>query len=547
MSDFVIHYDFKSNSINNNQLYNSAIDQYDATFQSVSSYSTPVGKTGPYTNVSSINFISSDQQCVVINPKTTLGSGLSLCFWINLTPSSNTKYSLINFSNGTSGQYISMDANYNSTNGNLSINLSISGTTNGSNNVYQQNVNLGDANNWYHLTWTISNSNIWKFYKNGILVNTFQNMQYPVQVYRDFMYIGKQYGNNPQYFSGYIGDFRMYNSALNQDSITNIYTNYSNSPKAPDILERGFDQMYNQIFCNFVPTTSNNFKTCNNCNYGDSMNINKQSKVSGGQSECELNCKNNNLCTSYSYDLNSGNCKQYSNFPYQVNTGVNGINSGYSLNYSYDFNKLSQSQQDNIKNKCALQYTNKLYSPDKQIDLNKCLNVENAYNSTTYLKYDPECVFKKYTENGIPLKSSASSSKASYSSSNDYGQPVSDPILDKYQTKYGTYIQDKVQLSNINNLMSIQDPNYDSNYLNKVKEQNNILGNKYLNSINIEMKPLIGLTEKITDKIHMLKVTEEMKEGFENNVSDIGNNFLKLLIFMVIISIIFTIIFNICK
>lgn len=543
MSDFVIHYDFTPNSINNNQLFNSALNQYDATLKN-----STISNNGPNNSIPSLNFNQSNQNFITINPKTTLGSGLTISFWINLTVGTNSsKYSLIHFSNGSSGQYISMEAEYNSSNGIISINLGLSGSMNGSNNIYQQTVNLGSANNWYHITWTLTSGNIWNFYINGILSNSFSNVQYPIQVYRDLMYIGKQYGSSPQYFYGSIADFRLYNSALNQTNITYIFTNYSTTPNAPNIMEKGFDQMYNQIFCNFMPTSSNNFNNCSNCNYGDNMNINSQSTVSGGQSECELNCKNNSLCTSYSYNSNNGNCTQYSNFPDEVYTGVNNIYSGYNLNYSFDYNNLNESQQNNVKNKCTLQYTNRQFTPDKQIDLGKCLNYENGYNSSTYLKYDPECVFNKYSENGVNLNIKKISEEAVYTSNNDYNQSVGDPELDKYQSKYDSYIQDKVQLSNINNVMSIQDPSYDSGYLDTVKQNNNIYGTNYIKSINNLMDPLKNISSKIKDKVQMINELEKSNEGFENNISGIGHNFLRLLIFIVIISIIFTIIFNICK
>jgi len=93
--------------------------------------------------------------------------------------------------------------------------------------------------------------------------------------------------------------------------------------------------------------------------------------------------------------------------------------------------------------------------------------------------------------------------------------------------------------------------NYDQtnapHYFNTLNKNNNILGKEYLKSIKKEMKPIIELSKKITDKVHMLNTHDITTEGFDNNNSTIRNNFLKFIIFIIIIIIIFTIIYNICK
>jgi hypothetical protein len=96
--------------------------------------------------------------------------------------------------------------------------------------------------------------------------------------------------------------------------------------------------------------------------------------------------------------------------------------------------------------------------------------------------------------------------------------------------------------------MSPYDQTNAPNYFNNVHQNNNILGNEYLKSITKEMNPIIELSRKITDKVAMLKVTEDMNEGFHNNNDlNITNKFIKFIIFIIIILIIFTILYNICK
>jgi len=551
MSGFVIHYNFDLTSTNGNQLYNSAISQYDATLVSSTVNYPTINNPGPNKNIPSIYLNQSQQQYISINPYTTSSNGLSFSLWFNLTnPSSSQNYSLFNFSNGSSGQYISAELSYNSSTSNISIILSLSGSANGSNNVFSQTYSLGSSTSWYYITWTLNNNNTWNLYSNGKSLPTpsGSSSSYPVQVYRQNMYIGKQFNTtNPQYFSGYLADFRMYNSVLSQTEITSIYTSNSKSPNAPNLIDKGFNQLYNQLYCNFMPTDGG-FNNCTDCNFGDSMNIYAEVTATG-TSDCQNKCSEseNKMCTSYSFDKSTNNCVQYSNFPYEIFSGIENVNSGYSLNYSYPYSNLTEPQQKNVLNKCTSQYTNNMFTPKNEIDLSKCLKIENSSDSTTNLNYDPECVYKVYQKNGIKVNTNIKTGQPTYLSKNDYSESVSDPVLDKYKTKYESYITDKVQLSNINNVMSLSDQTYDKQYLNNVQDENNILGNQYIKSIKREMKPLINLSNQITEKVHMLQTLDEMNEGFDNNNSkNIGNN-LKLIIFIIIVLIIFTVIYNLCK
>jgi hypothetical protein len=88
------------------------------------------------------------------------------------------------------------------------------------NNINNENINDGI---WRHIVWTI-NGNTWKFYINGILVNTITNGAYPlINIKRNNCYIGKGINNNFKSLNGGISDFRIYNRILTEIDAMNLY------------------------------------------------------------------------------------------------------------------------------------------------------------------------------------------------------------------------------------------------------------------------------------------------------------------------------------
>jgi len=570
--DIVTQYNFEEASINNGNLYNYAFNEYDAQLSSLTGPLPTVGNPGPTNNIPSISFNASQQQYITINPNSTTANGLSFSTWIYLNNSAQWSIPasvIFDFINNQFNMDISMiiqndmivlflygymQTPTNSTDRGYSTPVLLPGDV--WTNCYSQSMffpmTTNFIGNWFHITWTLANPFGWNIYINGVLLSTFSQAPYPAQVLRENMYIGRYCPNNPVFGSGQtimfmdgsIADFRIYDSVLTQSDVTSIFTQSSKSPYSADILNKGISEMYTPIFCNIMPT-NNNFNTCKNCNFGGDLRVGTQSNANG-EADCINKCKNNNTCTSYSYNTSTNNCKQYSDFPQQIFSGVSNVNSGYNLGFPFNFNNLASSQQTNIENKCALQYTNNIFTPKNEIDLSKCLSIVNEDGNYSYLNYNPECVYKIYQKNGI--KTELSELAPTYITNNDFIQSAGDPVIDKYKTKYDSYITDKVQLSNMNNVMSLSDQNYDQQYINTVHEKNNILGNKYEKSIKREMEPIIDLSKKITNKIHMLQILDKTNEGFENNNElNIKDKFFKIIIFIVIILIIFVIIYNICN
>jgi hypothetical protein len=87
--------------------------------------------------------------------------------------------------------------------------------------------NSVNDNVWRHFVWTNS-SNVWKFYINGNLVNTYTSPA-PTNAFRNIGYIGANIstsGENYGFFNGGLDDFRFYNIVLNQRQVTALY-NYN--------------------------------------------------------------------------------------------------------------------------------------------------------------------------------------------------------------------------------------------------------------------------------------------------------------------------------
>jgi hypothetical protein len=172
------------------------------------------------------------------------------------------------------------------------------------------------------------------------------------------------------------------------------------------LLTDGNNQLYNPIFCDLFPT-NNGFNTCQNCNF-DNLTLWEEIHKNNEQ-ECLTDCDKDERCTSYSFDnsKNDKNCSKYRSFPSSINNNVQNINSGYSLKYGFDYRNLNSSRQDNVKTKCANQYLNNIFTPDKNINLNKCLEIKDVNDDlykeikNTEFRIDPKCLYNQYKENGI--------------------------------------------------------------------------------------------------------------------------------------------------
>lgn len=303
------------------------------------------------------------------------------------------------------------------------------------------------------------------------------------------------------------------------------------------LLNSGYNNMYNPIFCNIFPL-NNGFKTCNNCNYGDSLSKLNQTTQNSEQ-KCLKQCKNEKTCTAYSYNNLNGtnNCTLYNDFPSNIVQNVANINSGYDLTkFSYDYNNLGVQQQNNIQNKCASQYMNNIFTPQNtNIDLSNCLNINNGTN--TSLNYDPKCVFDIYKQNNI-LNDNNYVNNYNYIDDTNLIDSEHDLNIDEREKNYNGYINGKNANLDINQKLRDTDSTY-IEYNNKVGENNNLLYSTFPSTVNLDNNLLTKLSGNVK---HMIGGKVDIKEGFENRTY-----FERILIIFIIILFIILIIFYIFK
>jgi len=160
--------------------------------------------------------------------------GLTFSMWFRVDPKTKVWPRLFDFGNGPGDNNIVVACLY----GGLQFYVFGYGTHS------HKNWELNNMNNntWNHLTWTLSNftpSNNpppgrkdapvgqWKIYINGQLKSTYDNMMYPYSLPRKYNYVAKSCWTDPyksdEYLEGSIGDFRIYNSVLNETEVKQVY------------------------------------------------------------------------------------------------------------------------------------------------------------------------------------------------------------------------------------------------------------------------------------------------------------------------------------
>jgi hypothetical protein len=311
----------------------------------------------------------------------------------------------------------------------------------------------------------------------------------------------------------------------------------------PPNLINGYNQLYNQIFCNlFQSTTNNGFSTCDNCNfsYNNANNVLSTSSTSGEQS-CLNSCKSNPYCTAYTFQGNNSgntsgqNCTLYglnNSYPTQINSNVIGSYSGYDITppkANYNYNNLNSEQQQNVQFKCSNQFLNNTFTPKKpDINLSSCITFSNQNNNTEF-NTDPECVFNVYEQNKIPVKIK---NVANYTNLNGINTAsVGDPNITNYENSYNQYNTLKEQNSSINQQLSSSDNANYPQYFQTLTNDNQTLFNDFLGNIEGQGGQLSDLSLQINQSIG------GNIEGFENK----NNN--KLLIIILIIFVLIFIFF----
>lgn len=313
-----------------------------------------------------------------------------------------------------------------------------------------------------------------------------------------------------------------------------------------EILNSGYNNMYNQIFCNIFPL-NNGFKTCENCNFGDGMSLLNTNTAQSSQN-CLIKCKNNEKCTSYTYNnvSKNDNCNLYYSFPTGIVNNVPNISSGYDLTkFTYNYNNLNSQQQQNVQYKCANQYMNNIYTEqNKDLDLGSCLTINND-NQSTFFKYNPECVYNIYKSNNV-LSSANVKNLSQYNGNKDFENAKHDYEIENRQKNYNDYLNAKIQNYNINYKLKSTDKDY-VQYNESVRENNKNLYNDFLNIKQVNADNLKNLTKNINENIGSKNKIEGFDVGYNIEYEN-GKKMNILIIFLLIILlIIFLFSFNILK
>jgi hypothetical protein len=292
------------------------------------------------------------------------------------------------------------------------------------------------------------------------------------------------------------------------------------------IIDSGYNELYNEIFCDLFPS-NNGYKTCSNCNFGGDQKV-YTVLDSKGEIDCQNKCTQEPYCTSYSFDtsISNKNCTQYMTFPKNIINNVNKINSGYAVKkFGYNYNNLTPEQKLNIKNKCTNQYLNNVFTPqNKNIDLTKCLSYQDE-NNLTKLNMDAKCVYDIYKSNNIDLLISNNKNYNNKINNNEV-KSQSDPIIDQQFEVYTKFYDSKDKGVKLNKeYMARNAINFIDNDQN-VSIKNNILNNNFNNTL--EDNYLINKANDI------ISTSLGINEHFENSTKKNNVMFLFLIIFTIL-------------
>lgn len=317
------------------------------------------------------------------------------------------------------------------------------------------------------------------------------------------------------------------------------------------VLNSGYNQLYNQVFCKQLFVDSQFIKLSNSTLEGVTGTPNNKSS---NEMECLATCSSDPNCTAYTFDTTKGsntyNCTLYRNqFPTAINSNKSGKNSGYSLQFSYDYRTLTDNQKKNVRQKCVNQYLNNTFKNLNNVDLTPALKFKPSTFTSVKIETDPQVLYDLYNRNGIKTTISPQE-KYEIIKDNPVLSSRSDPIIDNYKQRYNTYMQNQAISANIKNI--IASANTDStDLLHELQVSSENITSQYIKG---EEKNMDNISDYILKEINN-GGSLESKEGFSNKVDSestkiIGFNYNILLIgiiLIIIIAIIVYIIFNIKK
>ena len=191
-------------------------------------------------------------------------------------------------------------------------------------------------NVWVHVTWTINQNKISKFYINGKLKTVISSV-YPLNIIRNNNFIGRGSSINDIYFDGFISDFYIIDKELTDVEINNIYNlnkhtdsvlfYINGDPKYLIIQQIPLNKptlTYNPPQYNPIPSIKDNNSL--NFQYNDFLQINS------------FICDQNNIYNGYTFSFwfKSKNSKSWARF-FDFGNGESNNNIVVGINNNYIF------------------------------------------------------------------------------------------------------------------------------------------------------------------------------------------------------------------
>ncbi len=196
------------------------------------------------------------------------------------------------------------------------------------------------------------------------------------------------------------GDYTVNYDLSHSNIQTNNVETFTDNPY--EQLSLGDKQLYNQVFCDLY-ATNNGFNSCSNCTFKGSMKELEKKNFSS-ETDCLNDCKSKKNCSSYTYDTlaTKDNCTQFYTFPQDIDyENSPNKNSGYSLLYPYDYQKLDEQQKKNVQTKCVNQYFNNTYNIGS--NMNDCIKIDKSNSSISKIDLDAQCTWNKMAVNNTPI------------------------------------------------------------------------------------------------------------------------------------------------
>ena len=160
-------------------------------------------------NNSALILNSYQNQYIAIDPIQITNSGISIAFWV-LQKNSTDSSKIFDFNSNIVCEF---------DNNNLYFYIN----QNNAINTLDPQITLPIDNNWSHITWTINNSGIHKFYFNGTFVKMI-NSVYPNTNILNNNFIGKSSLSDSYNFSGILHEFYFINNEITDVIVSSLYS-----------------------------------------------------------------------------------------------------------------------------------------------------------------------------------------------------------------------------------------------------------------------------------------------------------------------------------